>query len=118
MAACDGVPVKEKYTWQFASDEKEKTPERLVAGCQSQVWLKIHIADGLLFFLSDSNTLIVKGILYILEHLFNGQRCEDVAEAEITFLEETAIMDTFESSRQKGIGFVIKQLQQAARVAS
>lgn len=94
--------------------EEEKTPECLVEGCQSQVWVKTYIRDGLFFFSSDSNTLIIKGILYLLEHLLNGHTCGEVAEAELTFLKETAMMDTFESDRQKGIGYVIKTLQETA----
>jgi len=95
-------------------EESEKTSDRLVSGCQSSVWLKTEIHDGLFCFDSDSNTLIVKGILYLLEELLNGQPCEEVAKAEITFHTKTSIMDTFESSRQKGIGYVIKELQEAA----
>ena len=60
----------------------------------------------------------MKGVLYLLEKLLNGQKCVDVAETEIVFLRETAIMDTFESSRQKGLGYVIKTLQDAAKAAA
>lgn len=94
--------------------EEEKKPERLVEGCQSSVWLKFDIRNGIFFFASDSNTLIVKGILYLLERILNGQTCEEVAGAQIDFHIKTSIMDTFESDRQKGIGFVIKTLQKTA----
>lgn len=95
-------------------DDSQKTPERMVDGCQSHVWLDIRHEDGFFQFDADSDTLIVKGVLYLLEELFNGQNPEDVAKAEITFLRETAIMDTFESDRQKGIGYVLKTLQTKA----
>ena len=98
-------------------DEDEKTPDRLVSGCQSSVWLKTEIHNGIFGFASDSNTLIVKGILYLLEKLLNGQPCAEVADADISFHTETSIMDTFESSRQKGIGYVIKTLQEDAAKA-
>lgn len=94
---------------------EDRSPERLVEGCQSHVWLKIDIGDdGTFRFSSDSDTLIVKGVLSLLEECFCGQRCEDVAQAHITFLQRTDIMETFGSDRQKGIGYVIRALQAAA----
>lgn len=94
--------------------EEEKLLERAVEGCQSHVWLNIDSEDGVFHFTSDSDTLIIKGVLYLLEQCLCGQRCEDVANAEITFLSRTKLMETFESDRQKGIGYVIKALKQAA----
>ncbi len=94
--------------------EELKTDKNVVAGCQSTVWLDIHIDGGVFNFASDSNTLIIKGVLYILQELFNGQPAAEVAAANLSFLHETAIMDTFESSRQKGIGHVIAQLRREA----
>lgn len=94
--------------------EKDKTPDRVVEGCQSQVWLRTFHTDNMFSFSSDSNTLIIKGVLFLLEKILNGQTCADVANAEITFLQETEIMATFESDRQKGIGYVIKSLKKAA----
>ncbi len=94
--------------------EEEKTPERIVQGCQSRVWLDIRPRDGKFYFCSDSDTLIIKGVLLLLERLFCGQLCSDVAAAEVVFLRRTFIMDTFEADRQKGIGYVIKTLQYAA----
>ena len=94
--------------------DEEKTPERLVEGCQSHVWLKIDTEDGIFNFESDSDTLIVKGVLELLQQMFNGQPCDAVAAAEVTFLRDTEIMETFESDRQKGIGYVIKALKREA----
>lgn len=97
--------------------EELKTDENVVAGCQSTVWLDIRTDGGIFRFSSDSNTLIIKGVLYILQDLFNGQPVSAVAAANLSFLRETAIMDTFESSRQKGLGYVIARLQAAAVAA-
>ena len=89
----------------------------MVEGCQSTVWLDIHTDGGVFNFASDSNTLIVKGVLYILQEIFNGQSVEAVAGAKLSFLHDTAIMDTFESDRQKGLGYVIAKLQETAAKA-
>ncbi|MGN1002477.1 MAG: SufE family protein [Oscillospiraceae bacterium] len=94
--------------------EELKTEERAVKGCQSSVWLDMRAEDGHLVLHSDSNTLIIKGVLYILEEILSGQPLGQVAEAEIDFLQRTAIMDTFESSRRKGLGYVIAAVRRFA----
>lgn len=92
-------------------DEAKKTEDNLVEGCQSSVWLDMRCENGLFYFSSDSNTLILKGVLYILEQMLCAQPLKDVAEADISFLQRTSILDTFESDRRKGIGFVIAKLK-------
>lgn len=93
---------------------REKTDGRLVEGCQSRVWLLARCRDSLFCFDADSDTLVVKGILYLFQQLFCGQRPADVARAEVTFLKDALVMETFPSSRQKGIGYVLSALQRAA----
>ena len=97
--------------------ETEKTPERLVAGCQSQVWLAMRAQGGRFYLEADSGTLIIRGVLKLLEELLNGETLADVAAAEITFLRKTAIMETFESSRQKGMGYILKRIRGFAAAA-
>ncbi len=98
-------------------DEK-KDKEHLVEGCQSHVWLYVSCVDGAIDIEADSDTYIVKGVLRLLEDMFNGQSPSDVASAEVTFLNKTQITATFDADRQKGIGYVIKDIQkQAAALA-
>ena len=98
--------------------EEAKTEGNLVKGCQSHVWLDIRVENGILSFSSDSDTLILRGILYLLAKMFNNKPCMEIADTEVTFLSETEIMDTFESDRQKGIGYVIRTIQEAAGAAA
>ena len=92
-----------------------KSDDRSVKGCQSHVWLDIYQdGDGLFEFDADSDTLIIKGVLFLLQRVLCGQKPTDVASADITFLARTAIMETFESDRRKGIGYVIATLKRAA----
>ena len=47
-------------------DEKYKTEQNLIDGCQSRVWLQCDDVDGKLVFTADSDALIVKGIIALL----------------------------------------------------
>lgn len=98
-----------------ALSEEKKTGDRLVKGCQSHVWLDMRAKDGIFSFEADSDTLILKGVLYLLRDIFNGQPLSEVAEARVWFFEQTEIMATFDADRQKGIGYIIRELQNFAR---
>ena len=63
----------------------------------------------------DSDTLIMKGVLYLLQDIFSGQALSEVAKARVWFFEQTEIMATFDADRQKGIGYIIRELQQFAK---
>ena len=89
-------------------DEEHKTDDRLVKGCQSHVWLDMRAEEGTFSFEGDSDTLILKGVLYLLREIFNGQPLEAVAKARVWFFEQTEIMATFDADRQKGIGYIIR----------
>lgn len=97
-----------------AMDPGKKTDEKLVKGCQSSVWLDIWQKDERFFFSGDSDTLILKGILYLLTELFCGEPPSDVAGADVTLFRQSEITGSFEDSRRKGIGYILETLQSAA----
>ena len=44
-------------------DEKYKTSENLIEGCQSRVWLQADYREGAVYFEAESDAIIVKGIV-------------------------------------------------------
>lgn len=94
--------------------EKE-TDDRLVAGCQSKVWLDCAAEDGLFRFGARSDTLIINGVLYLLTQLLNGRPC-----AEVAAWDDPALLDTFglagafSDERQRGVGAVVRTLRARA----
>ncbi len=97
--------------------EELRTEDRLVRGCQSHVWLDIQPHDGLFQFAGDSDTLILKGVLLLLQDLLNGLPLEEAAEGQIHFTALTGLENGLSSDRQKGIGYILRSLQQAAKTA-
>ncbi len=47
-------------------EEKYKTEQNLIEGCQSRVWLQADEVDGKIVFNAESDALIVKGIIALL----------------------------------------------------
>ncbi|MBP7027285.1 MAG: SufE family protein, partial [Bacteroidales bacterium] len=54
-------------------DEKHKTPEYLIEGCQSKVWLYPSFENGIITFTAESDALITRGIVALLVRVFSGR---------------------------------------------
>ena len=89
----------------------------LVQGCQSRVWLHCFTEQERFFFSAESDTLIVRGILSLLETVLCNQPCSQVAQAKLFFLQDAGVMATFNASRRQGISAVVKKMQQFAASA-
>ena len=61
---------------QEALDEKYKTEQNLIEGCQSRVWLQADEVDGKVIFKAESDALIVKGIIALLIKVVSGRDSE------------------------------------------
>ena len=102
-------------------DETDKVADVLVDGCQSQVWLYLDWtgdAPGEGFRLrGDSDTLMVRGIIRILELMFNGQDARAVAECPIEFVDKTELKYIFDSKRQAGVASIVGDMKTFAEAA-
>ena len=52
-------------------EERYKTPDNIIQGCQSRVWLKTDYREGKLYFAAESDAVIVKGLLALVLRVFN-----------------------------------------------
>ena len=59
--------------------ESEKIETNKIYGCTSQAWVVgAENIDGTFSFKTDSDAMIVKGLLGLLEKIFNGQNSENI----------------------------------------
>lgn len=86
-----------------------------VAGCQSHVWLDVRLEDGHFVFDADSDTMLIRGILYLLQQVLSHQPLAAVAEAELDFPEKSGLLLSLSPDRRKGVGSVVEALRAAAR---
>ncbi|MBB3167969.1 SufE family protein [Simiduia aestuariiviva] len=54
-------------------DDALKTPERLVKGCQSNVWIEPEFDGARLIFTVGSDAVIVQGLLAVVMAAYQGQ---------------------------------------------
>ena len=92
-------------------DERDKTPENLIKGCQSNVWLSCEQRDGLLYFRADSDAVITRGIISLLIRVFNGQSPQDILDADIKFIDTIGLREHLSPTRSNGLTAMIKQIK-------
>jgi cysteine desulfuration protein SufE len=92
-------------------DEQYKTPDNLIDGCQSRVWLQADYEDGVITFSADSDALIVKGIVCLLVSIFDGQKPQDILDADLYFIERIGLRDHLSPTRSNGLVAMVKRIR-------
>lgn len=92
-------------------NEKYKTDENLIKGCQSKVWLHAEFQDGKLHFTADSDALITKGLVSMVIQVLSGQTPKDIADAEIYFIDEIGLQSHLSPTRSNGLLSMLKQIK-------
>lgn len=92
-------------------EEKYKTEDKLIKGCQSRVWLHSELKDGKVVFTADSDAIITKGIIAILIRVFSNQRPEDIIEADTKFIDAIGLKEHLSPTRANGLVSMVKQLK-------
>ena len=92
-------------------DEKYKTPENIIKGCQSRVWLQTDYTEGKLQFQAESDALIVKGLLALVLRVFNNRTYDEVLSSDLRFMKEIGLTEHLSPTRSNGLLSVIKQIR-------
>ncbi|MBR4229425.1 MAG: SufE family protein [Bacteroidales bacterium] len=95
-------------------DEKDKNPQNLIKGCQSNVWLSCEQRDGRLWFRADSDAVITRGIISLLIRAFDGQTPADILAADITFIDAIGLREHLSPTRSNGLTAMLKQIKMYA----
>ncbi|HET8736078.1 MAG TPA: SufE family protein [Pricia sp.] len=92
-------------------EEKYKTEDNIVKGCQSKVWVHAELEADKLVFTADSDAIITKGIIAILIRAYNNQKPQDIIEADTKFIDEIGLKEHLSPNRANGLVSMIKQLK-------
>jgi cysteine desulfuration protein SufE len=95
-------------------DEKYKTDDYIIKGCQSKVWLNADMKENEVIFTADSDAIITKGIIAILIRVFSNQNPKDILEANTDFIDEIGLKEHLSPTRANGLVSMIKQLKMYA----
>src|ERR1700712_4236690 len=95
-------------------DPKMKKDENRVRGCQSSVWLTADYKDGRLFFMADSDAMIVKGLISMLIRVLSGRTPDEIIEAKMDFIKEIGMTTHLAQTRSNGLLSMVKQMKHYA----
>lgn len=92
-------------------DEKYKTQNNLIEGCQSRVWLQADRVDGKVVFQGDSDAVIVKGIVSLLIRTLSGHTPDEILSADLHFIDSIGLKEHLSPTRSNGLLAVLKQMK-------
>lgn len=92
-------------------DEKYKTEDNLIDGCQSRVWVQCDLIDGKMHLQAESDALIVKGIVALLLRVLSDQTPQDILDTELYFIEQIGFSEHLSPTRANGLLAMIKQIR-------
>ena len=92
-------------------DDKYKTEQNLIDGCQSRVWLQADMKDGLLHFQAESDALIVRGIVALLVRVLSDHTHEEILGADLYFIESIGLREHLSPTRSNGLLSMLRQMK-------
>ena len=95
-------------------DEKYKTDDNIIKGCQSKVWVHAEQNGDKIVFTADSDAILTKGIIGVLIRAFSNQKAIDILEANTDFIDEIGLKEHLSPTRANGLVSMIKQIKMYA----
>lgn len=99
--------------------EDLRTDERLVRGCQSQVWIDVGEEEGRLQLAVDSDAFIVKGLLAVVLAAYNNKAPDEVMDFDVdAYFETLGLMQHLSPTRGNGLRAMVARIRQEAERAT
>ena len=94
--------------------ETSKTPEHLIKGCQSQVWLDADFHGGKVHYTADSDSLITKGMIALFVRVLDGQTPDHILTADMSFVDRTGLKEHLAPTRANALNLMANQMKKRA----
>lgn len=92
-------------------EEKYKTEQNLIEGCQSRVWLQADFRNGKIEFQAESDAIIVKGIVSLLIRVLSGHTPDEILESDLHFIDAIGLKEHLSPTRSNGLLSMVKQMR-------
>lgn len=99
---------------QAPLEEKFKTAENKVEGCQSEMYLHSYMKEGLVFFEAQSDALISNGLAALLIKVYSGEPPEVILRCPPTYIDELHIATGLSANRVNGLYSLHLRMKQEA----
>ena len=96
--------------------DDEKTPDKLVKGCQSSVWLESRVENGLAKFSVDSDAVIVQGLLALVMAAYNNKTPRQILDFDVdAYFAELDLERHITPTRGNGLRAIVAKIQALAK---
>ena len=92
-------------------EDKYKTEQNLIDGCQSRVWLVADMDNQVIRFRAESDALIVKGIVSLLIRVLSGHTPQEILDADLYFIDKIGLKEHLSPTRSNGLVAMVKQMR-------
>ena len=92
-------------------DEKYKTDQYIISGCQSKVWLHAAFQNGQVIFTADSDAIITKGIINLLIRVLSHHTPDEIISSNMDFVDQIGLKEHLSPTRSNGLTSMIKQMK-------
>ncbi len=94
--------------------EEYKTEDYRLKGCQSQVWIRTDLVDGVLQIRATSDSAIVAGLIALLLRVYSGRRPADIIATPPDFIRRIDLEAHLSPTRSNGLSAMVQQIRQMA----
>lgn len=95
-------------------EEKHKSPQNIIEGCQSRVWLHADFCDGRVVYRGESDAILVKGIVSLLIQVMTNQTPDEILNTELYFIDKIGLKEHLSPTRSNGLVAMVKQMRMFA----
>lgn len=92
-------------------DPNHKMEDKLIKGCQAQVWLHSELKDGKVIYTADSDAIITKGMVALMIRVLSNHTPDEIINSKLDFVEKIGLTKHLSPTRSNGLVSMIKQMK-------
>ena len=101
-----------------ALSDEEKSDDKLLAGCQSRVWLYLEGDKNEVRIRANSDAAIVSGLIALLIRVYSGCSARQILDTDPYFIREIGLSEHLSPTRANGLHAMLKAIREHAEKLS
>ena len=91
-------------------EDKFKNEDFRVKGCTSNLWVIPQLSEDKLTFIGASDSVIVQGLFYLVQYVYNNERPQTILYQPLDFFDEIGLSSHLGPSRSNGLNSLKKRI--------
>jgi len=91
--------------------DQEKTDDKLLAGCQSRVWLYLEGDAGEVTIRANSDAAIVSGLIALLIQVYSGCSAQQIVDTDPYFIRDIGLANHLSHTRANGLHAMLSAIK-------